>query len=376
MQKMIFFWQNIVSIHQAPFLNALADEPNLSVFLIVGESLSEFRKGMGWTEPTLHSRITLIRFDDQIDWKDLINKNCGSDCLHIFSGIAAFSNVHKAFKYSVRLKCRIGILSESLDLRGRKGLLRNIRGYYHRFIYGKSIRLVLAIGEQAKSQFLNWGYKSDCVFDWAYTVPLSKTTLLFQDANQNDPFKILFVGSLIQRKGYDLLIEALCKLHTTAFLADLYCLRTPQDLERRSIPGLRELKGKVRLLPFETNERIRSIMSSYDLFILPSRRDGWGAVISESLCEGLPALVSRNCGASTLINSTLQGEVLKDIEPKHMSNVLNKLIQKGKPSAAHRRDLRIWAEKSISGSAMSAYFIEILNSLAAANEKPIAPWKR
>ncbi|WP_171036513.1 glycosyltransferase family 4 protein [Dyadobacter sediminis] len=373
-----FFWQNTNSIHQSAFFKALAAMNIGEVTLIVTMNLPGFRKEMGWSEPEL-SGVHVIYLDQiHYNWQQIIDQNKGHDCIHIFSGIAAFENVQKAFVHAKKNKCRTGIFTEPLDLRGFKGKLRLLRGYYHKLLYGSFIEFILPTGKNGIAQFETWGYSKSSIFEWAYTVENSAINLDTSNfGNQETKFRLMFAGSLIHRKGYDILIKALCKIDHD-FLADFYCLKENEMETGKLIESESGLNGKLRLLAFLSNKDLRSKMNEYDLFVLPSRHDGWGAVVCESLMEGTPVLVSRFCGSSSIMQHPDTGKVLQSLDENDLAIQIDHYLKAGKLSVQQRANNREWAQKNISGTAMAAYFHEIVTHLnmRLTTAKPQAPWMK
>src|SRR5437870_11248743 len=71
-------------------------------------------------------------------------------------------------------------------------------------------------------------------------------------------------------------------------------------------------------------------MDSADLLVLPSRYDGWGAVINEALMSGIPAICSDNCGAADLVRSSVQlGAVFRAGSAIDLARVLGTWIRRG-----------------------------------------------
>ncbi|WP_196937348.1 glycosyltransferase family 4 protein [Sphingobacterium pedocola] len=328
---------------------------------------------MGWKEPILKDVTILRMHEENCKWQELLEINNGGNCFHIFSGLHAFPKVQQAFEYAIKNKCRAGIFTEPLDLRGVKGCLRWMRGFYHRLLYEKHIELILTTGSKGVSQFKNWRYEVDKIFEWAYTVEESKNKS--PELDDCHEYKVLFVGSLAIWKGYDILIRALKTIKREKIIADLYCVG-PSDLEfSRQIKERFKLSDNIRLLPFQSNEAIRTCMNSYDLLVLPSRYDGWGAVISESIMEGTPVLVSKRCGASTLISSVKVGKVINQLTTYEVSKQLKLFMNIGKVNLEKRNNLKEWANEHISGAAMASYFIDIINHVEGEIKiKPEAPW--
>jgi len=104
---------------------------------------------------------------------------------------------------------------------------------------------------------------------------------------------LLAVGAVVQRKGYDVLIEAL------ASLIDLpWRLTIVGDCERslETTARLRVAIEDNRLAPRVTIEgavpdaRLREFYASADLFVLPSRYEGFGMAYAEAIAHGLPVI--------------------------------------------------------------------------------------
>ncbi len=110
------------------------------------------------------------------------------------------------------------------------------------------------------------------------------------------PLRLLCVASLTPRKGHDLLLQALAGLRDRSWHLD--CVgsldRDPawaQGLiRRRDELGL---AGRVSLLGALGDEELAGRYEAADLFVLPSRFEGYGMVFAEALARGLPILASR-----------------------------------------------------------------------------------
>lgn len=112
-----------------------------------------------------------------------------------------------------------------------------------------------------------------------------------------DSFTIITTGSLIERKGFDLLIKALsvCKD------------RLPRHWETIIIGGghLRnnlqqliydyQLQKHIVLVGSKSKTEIVQLLHNSDLFVLPSRNETFGVVYIEALACGLP-IIATDCG--------------------------------------------------------------------------------
>lgn len=118
-------------------------------------------------------------------------------------------------------------------------------------------------------------------------------------AARPDRQRLLCVGSLVPRKGQDLLIEALAPLTDRDWRLDLVGDDERQpDYARR----LRErvaslgLAGRVRFAGVRTTPELDADYRDADVLVLPSHYEGYGMVVTEALARGLP-LIATDGGA-------------------------------------------------------------------------------
>ena len=107
--------------------------------------------------------------------------------------------------------------------------------------------------------------------------------------------KIRFVstGSLVHRKGYDLLIAAFDRLKLPLDKWELAILgegKERANLERQ-IDRV-GLKNNIHLLGRKGKKEINSILCNSDVFVLPSRNENLSVAVLEALCVGLPVIAS------------------------------------------------------------------------------------
>lgn len=370
----LFFWQNINSIHQSVFFRELATNSAFDTTLVVTEKIHPQRVEMGWGSPEIEGLNVIDLSENDEAWTYIIDNNKDANSIHMFSGIHAFPKVFRSLNYAISKKCRVGIFTEPYDFRGFKGFLRQMRGYFYKWKYDKHIDIILTTGKIGVNQFLSFGFSDTKVFEWAYCVEKSANKNYL---DLNESFKIIYAGSMIPRKGFDILLKAfqLLKLQGLDFKANLYCLKE-DDLENQfQILDSLDLSKNVKLFPFLPNLNLREKIVENDLFILPSRHDGWGAVVSESLAEGIPVLVSNKAGSSTLINQ-FNGAIIDELTPKGIQEAIMNFINRGKYNLKERENIKRLYEENTSGFSLVLYFNEIIKFVynESSTTKPRIPW--
>ena len=138
--------------------------------------------------------------------------------------------------------------------------------------------------------------------------------------------KILCVGSLIERKGIDLLLKALSELREPY---DLFIAGTGE--EKESLEKLaQELKidDKIHFLGHLNRAELLKHYADSDLFVLPTREDCFALVILEAMCSGLPIICSKYAdGAYDLLENEKNGFVIDPYDTKKFREFIQRILK-------------------------------------------------
>ena len=116
---------------------------------------------------------------------------------------------------------------------------------------------------------------------------------------------LLFVGSVVERKGVDLLVRAFSEV--SAECPGLYLLivgphtkRENPSLDEEFVHALEarlrkdQLDGQVQFLGLVQDRSVLAdLFRSADIFVFPSRREGLGNVVLEAMATRLPVIASQ-----------------------------------------------------------------------------------
>jgi glycosyltransferase involved in cell wall biosynthesis len=114
-----------------------------------------------------------------------------------------------------------------------------------------------------------------------------------RDKSQNGPVGLLAVGAVVPRKGYDVLIAALAELVDLPWRLTIAgdCGRAPDTVARLQADIARfKLERRVTIEGAVAADRLTSLYGAADLFVLPSRYEGFGMAFAEALVHGLPVI--------------------------------------------------------------------------------------
>jgi glycosyltransferase involved in cell wall biosynthesis len=144
-----------------------------------------------------------------------------------------------------------------------------------------------------------------------------------------DVVNLLAVGSIVPRKGYDVLIAALGQIAELPWRLMIAAdpARSPQTArslqEQMVILGLAD---RVELAGVVTDERLASLYAEADLFVLPSRYEGYGMAFTEAVSHGVP-VIGTTAGAIPEAVPPGAGVLVAPDDVAGLASVLRRLIE-------------------------------------------------
>lgn len=125
------------------------------------------------------------------------------------------------------------------------------------------------------------------------------------------PLRLLAVGSLIPRKGYDYLIAALADLpREPGMPAWALEIAGSKTLDAETAAALARqisdcgLADRIGLLGAVTAEALDRHYAASHLFVMPSLYEGYGMVLAEAMVRGLPIVCTTGGAAADLVPDT------------------------------------------------------------------------
>lgn len=107
----------------------------------------------------------------------------------------------------------------------------------------------------------------------------------------------LFSGSLIERKGVDLVAAAFVRLAQEVPNVKLKIVGEG-ELRESLVATLRAVSVRVEFVGFKDWMELPAEYAAADVLCVPSRYDGWGLVVPEGLASGLPVIGTDRMGAA------------------------------------------------------------------------------
>jgi glycosyltransferase involved in cell wall biosynthesis len=142
-----------------------------------------------------------------------------------------------------------------------------------------------------------------------------------QDAGAGDffnrPLRILFVGSMGQRKGLGDLFEAMKILAgKDVELVVMGSLLDSMDFYRSEFKNFRYEPGR-------SHNQVLELMRSCDVFCLPSIVEGRALVMQEAMSQQLPIIITPNTGGADLVIEGQTGFLVPVKSPEKIAEKIN-----------------------------------------------------
>jgi glycosyltransferase involved in cell wall biosynthesis len=140
--------------------------------------------------------------------------------------------------------------------------------------------------------------------------------------------ELLAVGSIVPRKGYDVLVAALAGLSDLGWRLTIAGDRERSSETTRALAAEIDRLGLARRITFTGAVAPDLLLAHYaaaDLFVLPSRFEGYGMACAEALAHGLP-VVATNTGAIPETVPADAGALVPSDDAAALAAVLRRLI--------------------------------------------------
>jgi len=208
-----------------------------------------------------------------------------------------------------------------------------------------------------------------------YDVPPERLTVVrpgtdraatHEPRRSDEALTLLAVGAIVPRKGYDVLVEALARLkdHPWRLVIVGDNTRSPEtaarlddDIARYGLSDRIEIAGPV------SEERLSELYAAADLFVLPSRFEGYGMAYTEAVAHGVP-VIGTNAGAIPETVPPGAGILIPPDDVEALAATLRRLFDNGPERAQLAAGARAASASFPTWGDSAALFAAVLDDLA------------
>lgn len=366
----IWFWQRIVSPHMVGLVSALAEQGR-EVTYVAEQPMSQERAILGWQIPDLGA--ARLRLAPDADAVAALVKEAPRGSIHVCQGFRGNGLVGVAQEALAQRHLSQWVVVETIEEKGRLSSWAKRLEYRRQIMkWRKRIDGVLATGHATPDWLAARGMPRERIFPFAYFLP-ERMEMYPPAGGPSTHYRVLFVGQFIERKRLNLLINALANVANDCAFELAVIGAGPLENELLTLARSR-LAGRFEWVGQLSQDKVLAYMDTADCLVLPSRHDGWGAVISEALMAGTPVICSDRCGAAGVVEASGQGGVFRSGNVHDLTRLLRREISSGPQTFQQRSALARWAQ-CLGAMAGAEYLIRILERPVGADH-PLPPWQK
>lgn len=147
--------------------------------------------------------------------------------------------------------------------------------------------------------------------------------------------KILFALTRLKweegYKGYDQVIRAIPALLAAGLDVRYLIAGKADEPSRQQVLALEKelgIEGRVSLLGFIPDEEVTAHYQMSDLFVMPSKKEGFGIVFIESMACGLPVVAGNKDGSTEALRDGELGTLVDPDDPQAIATALQLLLER------------------------------------------------
>lgn len=286
------FVSNFYNHHQQSFSGAMYRLTNGAYRFIATMPFSQERLDMGWEEK---KEPFVLHFDDD-----------PKKCQKLIDSAEAviFGNAPEVLIH-YRLKNKKLVLKYSERLYKTKPFwytipLRRIINYFRWERYNSMY--LLCASAYAAADYALTGNFCGKAYKWGYFTEIKRydnIETLFDKKRENPAPSILWAGRLLEWKHPDSALHVAKKLRDNGYDFEMNIIGNGELIDTlRKLLADYELENKVHLLGPKKPNEVRSYMERADIYLFTSdRREGWGAVLNESMNSGCAVIANKEIGS-------------------------------------------------------------------------------
>ena len=164
-------------------------------------------------------------------------------------------------------------------------------------------------------------------------------------SNGSQPFHIMSVGRLVEKKGYDLLLTALAQLPESIDWRFTHIGGGELKTTMREMADGLGLSGRIDWRGAQDRKAVFALMGEADLFVLPSRitesgdRDGLPNVLMEAASQHLPVLSTAVSAIPEFVEDGVSGTLVPPDDAFALRGALARLAVESETRAIHAEKL-------------------------------------
>lgn len=189
-------------------------------------------------------------------------------------------------------------------------------------VLGRITTRYIAVSNFLKNELIKSGVGSNKIDVVHNGIDFNKLNCNYSVNNNKKALVLGSVGRLHKVKGYDLLIKAFSKIEDK----NMFLYIWGKGEERENLQSIINKLGLQEKVFLRGEEEFKKIVSQIDIYVQPSRSEGFGLAVVQAMGCGIPVVVTPAGSLPEIINNGKTGMVTKSFFVDDICASLNELI--------------------------------------------------
>lgn len=216
---------------------------------------------------------------------------------------------------------------------------------------------LLAVSPSLQTQIKkHFGKDSEVLYDMVNEIFLQQPIVA---KTVSEPFKYIAVGSLIHRKGFDVLIKALACMECKC--VEVYIVGDGTDKDKlKALAISKGVADRVKFFGRISKPEIIKLMNECHAFCLPSRNETFGVAHIEAMAMGLP-IVTTICGGPEYFVNDSNGKLVEIDDVDGLAVAMNDVVKNYGRYNPH--EIREYVRSRFSGEVIAKQIMEHIKDI-------------
>lgn len=376
--ELIFWFDQLPKVSLGAF-TYVANHWGSTVIYVVDHPLGAHRKMLNWGDGD-YGKANIIKLYEEQDQEAFVKELFAShpQAIHVMNGFCSAIE-GKIRPHVLKPGVKLAVMTEK-PLGSRRGFTlekwcRNrLTPLKYRRIYRQyrdAAAVVIPLGVWGKELFESYGWPEEKVFSYMYCPELRSVSGTSRATDPNQ-VRFLYVGRLnYAARGLDVLMKAFDRLENRNWHLDIV---GGYGEKKDEIIQWADSRENVSFLGPWPSETVGVRMQEYDVYLCPTKVDGWNSQINEAINAGIGVIVTDEAVSDELVRASHAGAVVRAADVPAFSRALQSVLESPQTADQWKACAQAYRDR-ISTESVGNYFIDILDySFGEKSQRPACPW--
>ena len=295
----VIFISNFLTHHQLPFCLEMVERYGDDFKFISTIKIFEERLKLGYKDLDYDYDFVVRAYESEEEYNRVLKLALESDI--VIMGSTSDKYLQERLKQDkLTFRYRERIFQNGLKTIFDKEKMKNIYERHLKYKNNKNLYMLCASGYGA-NDFYKLGVYKDKIYKWGYFPIFNKYNVekLVEEKEKNEEINILWTSRFIKWKHPEYMVKLANKLRNENYKFKIKMLGNGVEIENiKSAVKEQKLENYIEVVGPVSSDKVREYMEKANIFLFTSdKREGWGAVLNESMNSACAVIANRNIGA-------------------------------------------------------------------------------